>query len=177
MKSKVVVIAASFLLLILIAAMILVRRPVAPAPQATHTAVEGNRVYDAGPYLFEYPKDWTLTDHNFKQGGYLDFDPPGEGPNPYDSSTGEGSNPNDDVIVSVLTTEMYQKELQTLRNESALKNIQAVSIDGHDGSSFDNLDGESSQKQYDITIDATSVLELSSPRGPIDTFLTYLKFK
>lgn len=87
-------------------------------------------------FSFSYPQEWDYTEWD---GGSITLDPPGEGPNPYSDETGDGTNPMDDVVVSVAQIDDLVSYLAGDSVTGDAKDAKPLMIDGHKANAYNGI--------------------------------------
>jgi len=124
------------------------QRPVAQSesvpPERSNFRIQDSTFYGE-EFRLPIPSGYTIRS---AEPTYLELDPPGEGPNPYSDETGEGTNPNDDIIITV-TDEMIDKVFES--EKEFILTSESVTVEGRRGYKY--LSGEGIAGHYDYLID------------------------
>ncbi len=121
----------------------------------------GNVTYVNAEYgfSFTFPEGWTHIEWDDIS---VRLDLPGEGPNPYSEETGEGTNPMDDIVVSVYViddlAEYFRNDMMSDNPEDA----KPLVIDGHKANAYNGI-GIVNYFNYVVSLDGTQYIVVSGP--------------
>ncbi|MDP3244827.1 MAG: PsbP-related protein [bacterium] len=124
-------------------------------------------------FSFNYPSNWIVRRESEN---LVSFDPPNEGPNPYSSEKGEGTNLKDDIIVRIISGPFFKDFIKGAG--PYMSEIEEIVIDGHKGYRYILGDGEFPTYEYLIKVDKDKFIEFSTADsgGLIDLLVSTLRF-